>query len=125
MSFDKYTGRKFYFGKCDCGTLTIEYLNDTYNLCIKDHNRKEYLDNNNFVYNSWIKEGMLEVNENKINTGDVLIFYFKQYPIHCAVCVEEDKFLSIEPRELSKIYTKEELFNKYKLAYHLRHKDLV
>lgn len=108
MSFDKYTGRKFYFGKCDCGTLTVEYL-----------------DNNNFVYNSWIKEGMLEVNENKINVGDVLIFYFKQYPIHCAVCVEEDKFLSIEPRELSKIYTKEELFNKYKLAYHLRHKDLV
>lgn len=36
-----------------------------------------------------------------------------------------DKFLSIEPRELSKIYTKEELFNKYKLAYYLRHKDLV
>lgn len=126
--YDKYLNRRFFYGKTDCASLSIEFLNNELNLDIKDFPRVDLHSNLNYLYNCCISNGFIDMNDKdnmNLKFGDVIISLYNNLPIHCSVYINDGNVLTITPFIKSSIIPIEEELKKHSICYHLRHETLL
>lgn len=97
----KYVGREFQIGKNDCFSLVRDFYKQEYNIIIKDYFRddKWFERDPNIIRDNYKMEGFIEIDQNELKTGNVIIFSYGHFGIY----IEHDKFLHHPRNKVSTI----------------------
>ena len=125
--YEKYLNRMYFYGKNDCASLSVEFLQNELNLDIKDFPRKSLFQFPNYAHDCCIENNFIDIDDidnMDLQFGDVIICKLKNnLPIHLLVYIKDNLVLTIAPFKMSNLYPLEEEIKINPVVYHMRHKS--